>query len=190
MDKNQISFKQYRAIDLTILGAVLLLTQTLITQATNRIFADQLYVVSPVAVMVALTMMRWGPWAAIHAVLGGAVLCAASGGGPQHYLIYCAGNLLSMVALVFFRHPGKERVRTSAFLSACFAFAVQALMMLGRGAMALLLGYGMTAAIGFIASDSLSFLFTLLIVWIVRRIDGLFEDQKKYLLRIQSETKV
>lgn len=190
MDKNQISFKQYRAIDLSILGAVLLVTQTLITRATNRAYADQLYVVSPVAVVVALTMMRWGPWAAIHAVLGGAVLCAASGGGPQHYLIYCVGNVFSMAALLFFRYPGKEQVRTSGFLSLSFAFSVQVLMMLGRGAMALVLGHGITAAIGFIASDSLSFLFTLLIIWIVRRIDGLFEDQKKYLLRIQSETKV
>ena len=30
-------------------------------------------------------------------------------------------------------------------------------------------------------------LFTLVIIWIVRRVEGLFEDQKHYLLRIAQE---
>ncbi len=30
-------------------------------------------------------------------------------------------------------------------------------------------------------------LFTLVITWIVRRLDGVFEDQKHYLLRLQEE---
>ena len=43
--------------------------------------------------------------------------------------------------------------------------------------------------IGFITTDALSGFFTAVILWIARRQDGLFEDQKHYLLRIQEAEK-
>lgn len=187
MNQNQITFKQYRAIDLGIFAILLALTQSVILVAAKWMFPDQLYIVSPVAAVTALVMMRWGGWGLFHAALGGAVFCAVSGGTGLPYAIYCVGNLLSAVALLLLKRPGKKKIREDSFLSITFAFAVQALMLLGRAAMALAMGQGMDAAVGFIASDSLSFLFTLLIIWIVRRIDGLFEDQKTYLLRTQNQ---
>ena len=36
----------------------------------------------------------------------------------------------------------------------------------------------------FITSDSVSYIFTLVIVWIVSRLDGMLEDQEHYLRRI------
>ena len=67
---------------------------------------------------------------------------------------------------------------------------VQILMWLGRAAAACLLGFAPAACIGFITTDILSGLFTLVIVWVSRRVEGLFEDQKNYLLRIQKEQQV
>ena len=185
--KHQISFAQYRSIDLGILSVVLVFSQVLIHFASSIWFADQLYVVSPVAAITTLVMMRWGPWAAIQMVLGGVVFTALSGGMAQHYLIYGAGNLLAMLALVMFRIWNKERIRKSVYLTLAFAFCVQLLMQLGRAGVAALLGHGPDACLGFITTDVLSELFTLFVAWIVRRIEGLFEDQKHYLLRIQSE---
>ena len=77
--------------------------------------------------------------------------------------------------------------RKDLILSLVFAFAVQLLMQLGRAGLAKLLGHTWTEALGFITTDILSVLFTMVIIGIVRRIDGLFEDQKTYLLRIQKE---
>ena len=188
--KRQISFAQYRTIDLMILSVVLVVSQVLIYFASSRWFADQLYVVSPVAAVAALVMMRWGPWAAIQMVLGGVLFTLLSGGTAQHYLIYGVGNLLAMLALVMFRIWNKERIRKSTGLTLAFALCVQILMQLGRAGVAALLGYGPTACLGFITTDILSELFTLFIAWIVRRVEGLFEDQKHYLLRIQSEHSV
>lgn len=186
----QISFSQYRTIDLSILMAVLVVCQYLIHLATSYWFPEQLYVVSPVASMVALVMMRWGGYAAIHAALGGLLYAALSGGDWQQLLIFGVGNLLSMLALLMFRTWGKERVRKETFLSIVFAIATQLLMQLGRAGMAILFGYPAAACLGFITTDLLSVLFTVFIVWIVRRIEGLFEDQKSYLLRIQEEQQV
>ncbi len=183
----QISFAQYRAIDLTIMAILLTVTQALICVASNVWFKWELYVVSPVAVITALVMMRWGPWAAIHAALGGVVFTVASDGSLQHCFIYGIGNLLGLGGLLFFRWFTKERVRTSSFLAVSFALTVQLLMLLGRAVVALVAGHSFWACLGFITTDLLSVLFTGILIWISRRMDGLFEDQKHYLLRIQEE---
>lgn len=183
----QISFRQYRTIDLTILAGVLGISQFVIFMASSVLYPDQLYVVSPVAAMAALVMMRWNGWAAVHALLGGVFYAAIAGGSWQHFLIYGTGNLLCLGALVLLKLFGKERVRRDALLSVAFALCAQILMWLGRAGIAFVLGFAPAACIGFITTDVLSGLFTGVIIWIVRRVEGLFEDQKHYLLRVQSE---
>ena len=188
--KNQISFSQYRAIDLSILMAMLALSQFLIYQATTFWFPDQLYVVSPVAGITAMVMMRWSGFAGIHACLGGLLFTALSGGSMEQYLIYGIGNLLSLGMLLMFKIFGKERIRKDGFLSIVFALGTQLLMQLGRAGIAAVLGHPVEVCIRFITTDVLSCLFTALIIWIIRRVEGLFEDQKLYLLRIQEEQTV
>lgn len=185
--KQQITFQQYRSIDLTILAVVLAASQFVIFLASSFWYPEQLYVVSPVAAVAALVMMRWNGYAAIHALLGGVVFTMLAGGTWQHYIIYGAGNLLALGALAYLKIFGKERIRCDALLSLGFGFCVQLLMWLGRAGLAFLLGFEPAACIGFITTDVLSGLFTLLIVWIIRRVEGLFEDQKNYLLRLESE---
>ena len=183
----QISFQQYRSIDLTILAVLLAISQFVIHVASSVLYPEQLYVVSPVAAMTALVMMRWNGYAAIHALLGGVLFTALSGGTWQHAVIYGGGNLLSLLAWLMLKGFGKERVRTDAVLAVVFALCTQVLMWLGRAGLAFVLGFEPAACIGFITTDALSGLFTAVIIWVVRRIEGLFEDQKHYLLRLQSE---
>ena len=188
--KQQITFQQYRSIDLTILAVVLAASQFVIFLASSFWYPEQLYVVSPVAAVAALVMMRWNGYAAIHALLGGVFFTALAGGTWQHYVIYGIGNLCCVGALLFLKAFGKERVRKDNLLTLCFALCVQLLMWLGRAGLAFLLGFEPAACLGFITTDVLSGLFTLLIVWTVRRVEGLFEDQKNYLLRLESERQV
>ena len=184
----EISLSQYRTIDISLLTGLMAVSQFVIHIAINRWQAQMTgYIVSPVAAVVALVMMRWSPWAAIPAALGGVILTLLSGGTAQQMLIYGAGNLLSMAALLYWRAIGKERVRTNVVLSLIFAILVQLLMQFGRAGVALLMGYALPACWDFITTDAMSILFTLVIVWIVRRVEGLFEDQKHYLLRVQQE---
>ena len=183
----QRTFGQYRSIDLTILLLVQVASQFLIHFAATVLYADQLYVVSPVAVVVALVMMRWNGWAAIHAVLGGVLYALIAGGNWQHILIYGAGNLLSLASLMMLRLLGKERVRKDGLLTILYALLTQLLMQIGRSAVAALLGFPAGVLLGFITTDLLSGLFSMVILWSIRRADGLFEDQKQYLLRIARE---
>ncbi len=183
----QISLSQYRTVDLTVLAVLMCIAQVLIHFASTAWFQDQLYVVSPVGIIVAMVMMRWGIWGGIHALLGGCLYVFLSGGNMEHYLIFGAGNLLSLLALVLLKLMGKERIRTNVVYTLLFGFCVQSLMLLGRGAVAYLLGKEVGACVLFITTDALSILFTLCGVWVIRRVDGLFEDQIQYLLRVQRE---
>ena len=61
------------------------------------------------------------------------------------------------------------------------------LMQAGRFLMALALGNPPAICAGFLTTDVLSVLFAVLLCWISRRLDGILEDQKDYLKRIQEE---
>lgn len=184
----QISLSQYRAIDIGLLTGLMAVSQFVIHIAISRWYAEQTgYIVSPVAAVTALVMMRWNGWAAIPAVLGGLILTLLSGGSPEQMLIYGAGNLLAMLALLYLKLVGKERIRANAVLTLLFAALVQLLMQFGRAAVAFCLGHPLPACWDFITTDAMSILFTMVITWIVRRVEGLFEDQKQYLLRIAQE---
>ncbi len=185
--KKQLSFSQYRAIDLSLTALMLIVFEFIVVKAATAWFPFQPFTVSVVAAVTAIAMMRWGAWSAIHAVLGGAVFCFCSGAEPKHYLIYCVGNLLSMLSLLLIRFIGSEKIRTSAVNSMILAFTVQALMLIGRAGMALATGHTFGNALGFITTDALSIIFTMVIIWIVRNLDGMFENQKSYLLRVQKE---
>ena len=60
-------------------------------------------------------------------------------------------------------------------------------MQMGRACIAVINGAAFDTGIHFITTDALSGLFTMVIVWIASRLDGVFEDQISYLLRVQKE---
>lgn len=184
--KRQFSFQQYRAIDLAMFAVLLCITETMIVKAATWWFPDQLYTVSVVGAVTAIVLMRWGPWAAIHAVLGGAVFCLASHGSAKQLLIYCAGNLFSLAMLLPLKYLGGERIRLDPFLSVLFGVCTLLLMQLGRALVAFVLGTEFQTCLGFFTTDALSLLFTGLILWVARRLDGIFENQRHYLLRIHN----
>lgn len=181
----RLTFRQYRAIDLALFSLILCAAETLLARAASVWFPGQLYTVSAVGALTAIVMMRWGAPSAVYAALGGLALCLNSGASPTQYGIYIGGNLFALLALPLVRAVGSERVRRDSFLSVSFGLCVLLLMQAGRAVVAFVLGTSARNCLGFFTTDSLSLLFTGLLVWTARRMDGLFEDQKHYLLRIQ-----
>ena len=183
--RKQRTWKQYRTIDLALTALMLAVFEYLIIAAANYWFPDQLYTASLAAVVTSIVYMRWGVWGGLHAALAGVVYCLFAGGTEPQYVIYCAGNLLSLLALIPLKKLGKETVRTGR-LGLVFPLVVLLLMHVGRAVVALALGAAMADALSFFTTDSLSYLFTFVIIWIARKLDGVYEDQKHYLLRINS----
>ena len=180
----QRTLKEYRNIDLALFGVMLVVCEYLIIRAEKSWFPGQPYAVSLAGAMTAIVYMRWGWWGGIHAALAGLVYCFFSGGSGDQYAIYIIGNLFSLAAVPPLLKIGKERVRTG-HLSLVFPLAVLLLMQTGRMAVAMVLGSPANEAAGFFITDSLSLLFTFVIIWIARRLDGIYEDQKHYLLRLK-----
>jgi len=179
------SWKEYRAIDLALWAAALAGFEFLIVRAATWWFPGQPFTVSLAAAVASIVYLRWGWWGGLHAAEAGLVFCFFSGAAPAQYLIYCGGNLFSLLAVLLPEKLGKERVRTG-HLSLVFPLLVQLLMQGGRAAIALALGAEPGTAAGFFTTDSLSLLFTFVIIWIARKLDGVYEDQKHYLLRVHS----
>ena len=186
---NNLSLKQYKAIDLAMLAVILAVFETITSLAASKWFPLQLFSLSPTITVVCIVMMRWGGWAAIHAVVGGLAFCISTGASPEEYAIYCAGNCAALLALFFFKQFGKERVRGSWLYSAAFTLTAFCGAMVGRWAISLIFGGDITAIVDFFIVDSLTLVFTVLVVLIARKPDGLFDDQKAYLVRTEAERK-
>ena len=185
MEKRR-TWKEYRTIDLALMAVILAVFEFLIVTAANFWFPDQLYTVSLAAAVTSIVYMRWGAWGGLHAFEAGFVFCLFSGGTAEQYIYYSIGNLFSLLAVLLLKAMGKERVRTG-YLSLIFPLLVQALMHLGRGVAAVALGAPAGSMVEFFTTDSLSYLFTFVIIWIARKLDGVYEDQKHYLLRINAK---
>ena len=182
-----LTFRQYRRLDLFLFALMLFISELLILTAGRKWFPDQLYSVSATAAVTAIVLVRWGAFAGIHALLGGLVFCFGLGASPRHFVIYCLGNELSLAALFLIRWLGAEKIRTDKLFTLAFALCVTALMWLGRALCALLFGSSLDVCLQFFTTDTLSGVFTMVIVWIASRLDGIFEPQKSYLLRLHRE---
>ena len=185
--KGSRGFARYRAIDLALFAGMLCVFECILVTASTRWFPNEPYTVSAAAAVTSIVMMRWGPWAALHALLGGLAFCVSSGASLRQYLIYCGGNLFSLAALLVKRGMGEEAIRTDALKTVFFGLCVAVLMEAGRALLSLLTGAALSAALGFFLTDTVTVLFTLVIVWIARRLDGVWEDQAHYLLRLREE---
>ena len=64
------SLGEYRAIDLFCFALMLALFEPVLHLAATKLFPAEPYSVSAAAAITAIVLMRWGPWAGIHAALG------------------------------------------------------------------------------------------------------------------------
>lgn len=187
MDKKR-SLASYRCIDLLLWAAILVLFEGVILRAARSVFfVDQPFTVSLAGAIACIVYMRWGFWGGIHAFLAGVVYSTLGGGTWKQLLIYSVGNLLSLAIVPIMNRIGKEDLRKSGYLYLGVSLGTLLLMQMGRALLSLFFGTGFAEALRFFTTDSLSAVFTLVIIWIVRRLDGVYEDQRHYLRRFHQE---
>ncbi|MGN0655485.1 MAG: hypothetical protein ACI4KR_01705 [Ruminiclostridium sp.] len=182
----EISFKQYRAIDLGIM-AVILFVFEMLTVFAGKWFPLESYTLSPTTLMLCLVMMRWDGFAVIHAVVGGLAFCLAAGAQPEQFVVYCAGNCFALLGLIMLKICGKEKVRNRIPFTVVYVVIIFISIQVGRWLISILFGSDFGSGVTFFVADSLSLLFAVVAVLISRKMDGLFEDQKHYLIRTEEE---
>ena len=184
--QRQMTFRQYRALDLTMLTGLLCLCEALIALAATRWFPGEPWTLSLTPAMTAIVMVRWGWWGAIPAGLGAVAFCVASGATAAQYMIYVVGNML-VLPLVLLLKKGWPALKEKVLLAMVYGLGAAIMMQLGRFLVALLQGTAPAMAAGFFTTDTLSTLFAVLLLWIARRLDGVLEEQRHYLSRVREE---
>lgn len=187
--KQQLTFKEYRNLDLIIFVVLTIVFEAIATYASGKWFALQAINISVSLLLICIVMMRWGGYAAIHAVVGGLVYCFAAGGTPEQYVIYGIGNLFALVSLVLIKIWSKEKIRNSIVRLILFAIVAYLGMAAGRCIMSLFFGGGTGTLLVYITTDIISLLFAVIVLILLRKSDGMIEDQKAYLLRLDKERK-
>ena len=186
---NQITFKQYRTIDISILVALTIIFEGIATLASAKWFAAQPVAISIGLAMICIVMMRWGWRAALAAAAGGFVFCVLSGATAQQYVIYCIGNIFALLGMVWFKVFGKEGIRKSLWLITLFVSTAYVGQVLGRSILAVLFGDNISTIVTFATTDIMSLVFAVLVIALFRKTDGMLEDQKAYLLRLDKQKK-
>lgn len=185
-----ITFSQYRAMDLTIFAVIVCVFEAVIVVALRYWFTTEVYTLSLLVPLTAIVAMRWGPYSIVHVLLANIAFCAASGADFKQYFMYVVGSCLCLVpALLFPKLLGKEELRSKWYYGVLYTALIFTFSSIGRGiAMSLLYGRSLMDSVSaHFFSDSLSLVFGILIVLVARKQDGLFEDQKSYIKRVNEE---
>jgi hypothetical protein len=187
----QITFKQYKAIDISILSVLLLVFEALSIYASGKWFSHSgisivpLISLTPLVVMI--MMMRWSEFAFVPALVGGISYCIACGGKPEQYLIYCVGNLFGLLALLIIKKVGKDAVREKTLYLVLTSISTYLFITIGRWMVSLIFDPTIKTLMAFITTDIISLVVLIVGVVSLRKSDGILEDQKSYLLRLDRE---
>ena len=181
---------QYRAIDCSLFALMLMAFETVILRAATGWFPKEAWTVSVVPAITAIVMVRWGPWCLIHAALGGVVTVLALKGSGIQFLIYTIGNLAAIAVWPLQKKWGWEALHGNVLLNILFAVLTVLAMQAGRALMALITGTPPDGLLLYITEDSITYVFTLVILWIAARLDGILENQAHYIERINARERM
>lgn len=209
----QITFKQYKAIDIAIMSALLFVFEVIAIlvfksepffvriqdynyQGSDGVVVENGVALLPLTLSISLTllimlvvMMRWSEFAFIPAIVGGVAYCVGAGEGYETYIIYCLGNLLGLLTLLIIRKIGKEEVRAKISNLILIAVSTYVFMAVGRWLVSLIFTFSILTLPGYFSIDLVSLIVAIVGLIALRKSDGMLEDQKSYLLRLDREKK-
>lgn len=186
-----ISLRQYRLTDSLIFAAILAAFEIIIHYAFVALKGEFMF--SPMLAIVLLVMMRWGWQSVFYAVGDGLLFCLLNMNSqafrPELFAIYIIGNAFIMLLLLATKFMGKQKIAGKWYFSALFVVLGFLAVVAGRTIVALCFGYGFVPTVLEQLSDLISLAAAILVILTMRRLDGMFEDQKHYLLRKDAERK-
>lgn len=184
---NQITFKQYRNIDITIFCVLTAIFETIATLATNRWFVFQAMSVTITLTMTCIVMMRWGNECVLPSLIGALVYCLTLNGSVKQFVTYCGGSIFCLIAVPILKKIGKESIRLDFVKRSAFVILVYLLTITGRWAFSLIFEQSFKSFLIFLTTDILSLLFAIVVLSLLKGVEGMIEDQKHYLLRLDKE---
>lgn len=192
-----ISINQYRFTDLFIFLLILAVGELLQFFAMKWFPRAALYTVSFMVPITLIVMIRWGWPSVIYALLSGVIYCALNQLSGVWYATYIIGNAFIALLLIPIKFIGKEKIIKKWWATLLFVVAAWVLVYLGRSAV-FAIGYAIlpvenavaySGLITFAVLEALSLALAIAVMLVLRRLDGLLEDQHKYIRRLDKERK-
>ena len=189
----QISVKQYRFTDLFLFAVILAVAELAAYFAVKWMPHEAVYTVSFMVPVVLLVIARWGWQGVFYAVASGLLVCLLGSKnitGVQ-WASYLIGNSFIAIMLIPRYLIGMDKIASKWWATALFATGGWLCVYLGRS-IVWAIGYAIspiadaTAFSGFVAFaayDALSFVMAVVVMLIMRKLEGMMEDQKTFLQR-------
>lgn len=185
-----ISVKQYRLGDLCMFALIAAIAE-LVCYFARYWFSDAaFYTLNLMLPVITLVIVRWGWWGLILAALDGVLYSAIRGVEWQMYVIIIVSNL-ALSAQLLLTKTVKGGFKNHWYFAALVVLTGWVAQNLVR-ALLFAAFYGDIASafatmFGFSDCGLLALVMGEIIIIVCRKFDGLFEDQKSYLLRLKKE---
>lgn len=187
-----ISIGQYRTTDLTIFAVILIIFDLLAHYAAVLFSGGVIFSFCLTVPITLLIMIRWG-WCSVFFAVGDALLLTVINNPAvwQSYLCYGVGNASLMLLLLAVKFIGKKRIVSTWYFSALFVTCGWGLQNLTLTVMNTICGYSFASSassnFGFGITGVLSLAMGVVITAVLRKLDGMYEDQIEYLKRLKGE---
>lgn len=189
-----ISLRQYRLTDSVIFALILAAFDLIAYGALSMFGASAYFTFTMTLPITLLVMMRWGWQSVFYAVADGLILSFLYNRTVwQSYLSYAAGGAALMLILIPFKLIGKQRIRDKWYLTAAAVLAGWFVMNTTVTVIQTVCGADFLNVASYNFGVGLTGLMSLaaglVVILVMRRLDGMFEDQKHYLIRLDKERK-
>ena len=187
-----VSYNQYKLVDILLFMVIMTALEAVNVFAIKQWFPDMLFAISLMFTVSLIVLVRWNFLAAIFTVLHGVLYCAFLSAfqnvGYEEYIIYAVGNSFLLLSWFIFKIIPKEKLFSKWYLTLIYPLIAFVLVLLGRAIVAACFGFGFVEALGsHFFTESLNIVFAIIVLLILRRLDGMLEDQKTYLKRVARE---
>lgn len=189
-----VSYNQYKLVDILLFMVIMATFEAINVLALRQWFAESvmLFSISLMFTVSLIVLVRWNFFAAIFTVSHGLIYCGLvsiyESVSFDTYVIYAVGNSFLLLSWFLFRLIPKEKLFSKWYFTLIYPTVAFVFVALGRTAVAVCFGYGFVDSLaGYVMPESLNIAFAAIALLILRKVDGLLEDQKSYLKRVARE---
>ncbi|MBD5585602.1 MAG: hypothetical protein HDQ88_11005 [Clostridia bacterium] len=185
-----VSYNQYKLVDILLFMVIMTALEAVNVFAIRVWFADSVitFSVSLMFTVSLIVLVRWNWLGAIFPPLHGVLYSAFLGAPVETYVIYAVGNSFLLFTWFLFKVIPKEKLFSRWYLTLIYPVIAFVLVIFGRALVALCFGNDFLAILGTnFYAESLNAVFALMALLVLRRADGMLEDQKTYLKRVARE---
>lgn len=183
-----MSLNLYRFIDIFIFSFIGLIFEYLAYKFL-LVYDYPYFSISLTVLMSSLIMMRWNKYSFIYPFTSGIFYVFLNKGNVINYLIYGFGNLFILFNLLLLNKKRKD-IKNKALMNSLYITNSFILICFGRSIVSIFYDNNfIDSFVSFLGTESLNYVFTLIILNLIRKIEGLYEDQVEYIKRIKLEVR-